>query len=127
MRLQYRLSNGNWVDCNDRTDEFLTWCENWNVIVDGKTVQPTFPITPASRNDVVAALESGIILRNDGSDWYSQCRDGEYVDKKNVERLTNMKPVELVKCSCGHTIPKNQVMSASLGTSCSDCYDRMSV
>ena len=33
---------------------------------------------------------------------------------------------ELVKCSCGHTVPKNQVMSASLGSSCPNCYDRMS-
>jgi hypothetical protein len=37
------------------------------------------------------------------------------------------KPVESVKCSCGHTVPKNLVMSTSLGTSCQDCYDKMSV
>lgn len=32
----------------------------------------------------------------------------------------------MLKCSCGHTIAKHLVMSASMGTSCPDCYDRMS-
>jgi hypothetical protein len=34
--------------------------------------------------------------------------------------------IEIVKCSCGHSVPRHSVMSASLGTSCPDCYDRMS-
>ena len=34
--------------------------------------------------------------------------------------------VETVECSCGHTIPRSQVMNASLGSSCPDCYDRLS-
>lgn len=34
--------------------------------------------------------------------------------------------VEMVKCSCGHTVTRGSVMSASMGTSCPDCYDRMS-
>jgi len=33
---------------------------------------------------------------------------------------------QLVKCSCGHSVPRNQVMSASLGSACPNCYDRMS-
>lgn len=36
------------------------------------------------------------------------------------------RPVQLVKCGCGHSVPQAQVMRASLGTSCPDCYDRMS-
>ena len=39
---------------------------------------------------------------------------------------TTIKP-EMVKCDCGHTIPKKSVMNASSGTSCPDCYDSMSV
>lgn len=31
-----------------------------------------------------------------------------------------------VRCDCGHTVPPAQVLNASLGTSCPDCYDRMS-
>lgn len=34
--------------------------------------------------------------------------------------------IEMVKCSCGHSVPRGSVMSASMGTSCFDCYDRMS-
>ena len=34
--------------------------------------------------------------------------------------------VEMVKCRCGHTIPRSMVMAASMGSSCPDCYDRMS-
>jgi hypothetical protein len=31
-----------------------------------------------------------------------------------------------VRCDCGHRVPAAQVMNASLGTACPDCYDRMS-
>jgi hypothetical protein len=31
-----------------------------------------------------------------------------------------------VRCACGHTVPAGQVMNASLGTTCPECYDRMS-
>lgn len=31
-----------------------------------------------------------------------------------------------VVCDCGHTVAANLVMNASRGTSCPDCYDRMS-
>jgi uncharacterized membrane protein len=34
--------------------------------------------------------------------------------------------VTMKKCSCGHTIPAHLAMSASMGSSCPDCYDRMS-
>jgi len=34
--------------------------------------------------------------------------------------------VSFKKCSCGHKIPDTLVMSASMGTSCPDCYDAMS-
>ncbi len=33
---------------------------------------------------------------------------------------------EMKKCACGHTIPRDLVMSASMGSSCPRCYDRMS-
>ena len=31
-----------------------------------------------------------------------------------------------IECDCGHAVPRKLVMNASLGTSCPDCYDRMS-
>jgi len=36
------------------------------------------------------------------------------------------RPVRMVRCDCGHDVPEGERMSASLGTSCFDCYDRMS-
>jgi len=33
---------------------------------------------------------------------------------------------ELVRCSCGHSVARQLVMTASLGTACPDCYDEMS-
>ena len=36
------------------------------------------------------------------------------------------KPAKMIRCDCGHSVPQAQVMSASLGTACPDCYDRMS-
>lgn len=41
-------------------------------------------------------------------------------------RASEKKPVEMVECDCGHSCPRPHQMSASLGTSCPDCYDRMS-
>lgn len=38
----------------------------------------------------------------------------------------NLPAPQLVKCACGHSVPAAQVMSASRGSSCPDCYDRMS-
>jgi len=34
--------------------------------------------------------------------------------------------VSMVRCSCGHTVSATMVMSASMGSACPDCYDRMS-
>lgn len=33
---------------------------------------------------------------------------------------------KMIKCDCGHTVPQSWAMNASTGTSCPDCYDRMS-
>jgi hypothetical protein len=48
---------------------------------------------------------------------------GEYKIRKY--RKPAPKP-EMVKCDCGHSVPRGLVMSASLGSSCPNCYDRMS-
>jgi hypothetical protein len=50
----------------------------------------------------------------------------EFVDRLDAIKNQTASRGEMVTCSCGHTIPKNLVMSTSLGTSCQDCYDKMS-
>lgn len=42
-----------------------------------------------------------------------------------VEPVVEQK-IEMKKCRCGHTVPASVVMSTSTGSSCPDCYDRMS-
>lgn len=129
MKLQYQMSDGNWCNCDgtgfstnygfikteesdrDRTEEFLVRCDQINQM---------------SREDVIKTLSSGKTLRNDSADWYSNCRDLEAVERIRAERIANQKPVKMIKCSCGHTIPETSCMSASMGTSCPDCYDDMS-
>jgi len=46
-------------------------------------------------------------------------------DELEAERLQPTPRSEMVRCSCGHMCPREWVMSAALGTSCPDCYDRM--
>ena len=53
----------------------------------------------------------------------------EYLLASEKTEKENRKPSpapEMRKCSCGHTVPVSQVMNASMGSSCPDCYDRMS-
>lgn len=52
-------------------------------------------------------------------------------DERDAQPKPNppiQKPPEpqLILCSCGHWVERGLVMSASLGTSCHYCYDRMS-
>ena len=41
------------------------------------------------------------------------------------EPVAVVEPV-MVLCACGHTCEKSQVMTTSRGSSCFDCYNRMS-
>ncbi len=34
--------------------------------------------------------------------------------------------INLILCDCGHKVESSSVMNASLGTSCPNCYDKMS-
>lgn len=102
--LQYQLSTGSWRDCGERTEEFILRCEKTSGI---------------PRDKVLDLLISGNKVRNSLTDWYSNCR---IKPEPKPEFIANE-----VFCSCGHSVPGNQVMSSSMGTSCPDCYDIMSV
>lgn len=120
MELQYMLSNGNWINCDNRTEEFLARCEKENgVDAEGKIVPAFRAVRTLTRDEVVTALEARHELHNAPGDWYSKCR------AKPAPRPAPA-PVEMVRCSCGHSVPRAAVMSASRGNSCPDCYDRMS-
>lgn len=117
---QYQLCNASWVDLTEEQ------AQN-SVTAIAKREQVYCPAVHAKQgflhfanaNEVLAflAAKPGITIST-GSDWYDNIR------AKPIPRVA--KPVEMVKCSCGHTVPKGSVMSASLGSACPDCYDRMS-
>lgn len=90
MRLQYQLSNGKWIDCDDRTDEFLRRCETNNGPDETGKIVPRFLATrDLTRDEVIQYLAAGAELRNHPADWYSECRDGEAVER----RARRQKPV----------------------------------
>jgi len=82
------------------------------------------------------------IVRDEGVDAYAikfyDCDFGEgeafmALQKEEALRVAEAavaKPVavqvSMVRCFCGHTVSATMVMSASMGSSCPDCYDRMS-
>lgn len=80
----------------------------------------------AKRNDVTEAricemLQNGVkVTWCDSPNYYYDHSTG-YIRRKRAPR-----PVQLVECDCGHRVERALVMNASRGTSCPDCYDRMS-
>lgn len=115
MRLQYRLSNGNWIDCGDRTEEFLARCDMFGGL--------------ESREAVLSALAEGKTVRNDSEGWYSECRDGDVADAKmakiTASRATaaaDTRPT--LQCrSCGQTGKSGAYPFSTLPESgrCDDC------
>lgn len=115
MKLQRQLSNGVWIDIESaRVEEFITQSIDFEtkMAIRLNTHQKT-------RDEYMSMLANGKKLYL-GYDWYAQIRDA------NAIKPIVSKPAEMVKCSCGHTVPKTSVMGASRGTACPECYDRMS-
>ena len=106
--LQHMLSTGEWIDiAPDYVDCYIQRC------VDHGRLD--------SREAVLAALEAGREVRNDPADWYSYCR----FKPKPVVAPSRPCPAPIM-CDCGHAVSAAVVMQASMGTTCPDCYDRMS-
>lgn len=119
--LERQLSNGTWID-EDRIEEFVEMATRFHGIdAEGQIcyAHQQQSIRNLTRDEAIAALESGNELKWD-SDWYASIR------MKREPVTTKHPEPEMVKCACGHTIPRALVMRASMGTSCPDCYDRMS-
>ncbi len=104
MQIQYKLQNLSWADADDRAEMFIGRV----MTRDGLT-----------RDEVLTRLTAGEELQH-GDDWYQQIRDAD------ARTPVPEKTADLVRCDCGHECERLHVVSASLGTSCPDCYDRMS-
>jgi hypothetical protein len=123
MKLESMNSLGNWnVIDPDYVDYYLKQIVGfYSIDSDGNICfkHQSQAVREITREEVIEALETGVKFKYD-SDWYSNVR--KYREPK-PEPVTEDK---IVLCKCGHTVPRGQVMNASLGTSCPDCYDRMS-
>ena len=75
-----------------------------------------------SRDEIIAELNAGREIK------YAPTANHYYThDMKRIRIYREPAPApELVKCDCGHSVPRGSRMSASFGSSCPDCYDRMS-
>ena len=70
---------------------------------------------------IIAQVEAGEQVKWQESPNY-------YYDHSHglIRRRPQPRPVEMVKCDCGHTVERVNRMWASRGTACLNCYDRMS-
>jgi len=121
MKLQRQLSNGtSWVD-DERTEYFFDMVlarEVWFAPRQKRQPMTTY-------QEITELLEAGETIHYD-NDWYANLRCGDAHQRKIEVRQAKQKPIETVLADCGHVVDRVLVMSASLGTSCPDCYDEMS-
>lgn len=113
LKLQYMYSGGcmgtGWIDINPEQQE--------------KYISRAMSFSKLNCEQVMELLEAGKKVHYD-VEWDAEIRSATHYEAM-MERLRAAQPnVEMVKCDCGHTVPKRQVMMA-VGTSCLDCYDRM--
>ena len=85
----------------------------WDDIAEDRVSFFLDQLTPAQ----LPILAAGREVRY-GDEWYMRLRI------KPQPRPDS--PAQTVRAACGHTISRGLLMSASTGTSCPDCYDRMS-
>lgn len=80
----------------------------------------------ALRHDVTAEEIKKRLLAGKSVAWCDS--PNYYYDHSSgmIRKKRAKKEVVMIPCACGHSVPRDQVMNSSLGTSCPDCYDRMS-
>lgn len=86
-----------------------------------ETISAAVEFNRTTTEEIIKNLESGNAVQ-----W---CKSPNYYYDHSygvIRRKRISKPVEMVLCDCGHEVRRGLVMSASLGTSCPDCYDDMS-
>lgn len=114
MNYQYQSSNGQWIACSsEQADKFI----NMAVEYDNSR--------PAEWRDGISSIEIALtILENGktlkfGPDWYWNIR-------KQLQPQPQPQPQEY-RLDCGCTVyHRDHIMTSANGTTCTDCYDRMS-
>jgi len=99
----------------------------------GKTYKPATDETlteavtlAAERNGKTEEEIKRLLLTGKAVEW--QDSPNYYYDhsKGVIRRKRSAPQVKLIDCACGHSVPQVLVMTSSQGTTCPDCYDRMS-
>lgn len=119
MNAQYEMSSG-YVGAMG---------ENWNPVDEATAMEAIDRATAflhyPSRDDLVRLLNDGR-----GLSAKTGKQSPNYYYDHGMEKIRAIRhetpKSDLVRCSCGHTVPRSQVMGASMGSSCPNCYDRMS-
>lgn len=132
------------------------FCKMWNAHWEAmKTIENIPSRLSRSEYESICA-ERGIEILSDADCNSYGVKNGEFVPALNGDEIAGYAPEYAVKmslarrrmktiqdeqksqpkpepkqivyrdCDCGHTVEKSLAMIASLGTSCPDCYDRMS-
>ena len=108
-----QYSNGMWVEIPaDKIDSYIN-----DVLARESWYAPRVHRDPMTTTaEVMDFLSTGATIRYD-TEWYANI-------KMDIPPTPAPAP-EMVKCACGHTVPKRSVMMASMGPSCPECYDEM--
>jgi len=104
MDLQYQLGNGNWTDCGDRAEEFLSRAMSHNKF---------------DRETIVARLTAGMEVRHAGDYWYALIRV-----KPAPRPVPASNPRPVLRCrKCGQTGHRGSYPFSTLPGSgrCDDC------
>jgi hypothetical protein len=109
------LENNAWVD-DSRIDYFVNQAVERDV-----WLAPREGRAPRTAEQILADLAAGAVIQYANGYWYGKMRDADAIKPRKPSPAP-----EMVECDCGHTVPVAQRMNASMGTSCPDCYDRMS-
>lgn len=126
MKLQRQLSNGEWVD-DERVEEFL------DLVLAREPYYAQWakrePLT--THQEILNYLATGQELSYD-TDWYAKIRDGEvHAQKKAIAKQRQAADPNFSNpgwlLDCGHRVHwKAEIIGTSRGSSCPNCYDRMS-
>ena len=120
MKFQRKLSNGSWHDETKqaRIDMFV------NLAVEMETwLAPLEKREPRTAQDTLDALAEGKEIKY-GTDWYNEIRDAD-ARKRRPARKPDYPDGRGLDCGCTVFYAQG-VMNASMGSSCANCYDRMS-
>lgn len=115
--MQRQLSNGTWVDVKVGQEAgyiaAAVKVEQW--------LAPNCGRQPRTAEGIEAALAAGKTITI-GTQWYAHIRAAKPAPRVRLDDYPDGR-----KLACGCVVySQYEVMSASLGSSCGSCYDRMS-